>query len=125
MISSTHLADEKDADIQQTLNAFKPGEKLQYVHGLSPSRLSIHRHLPRQQFGHLYFEKVNSLSKKCPYVSMSIRFRSIIEAPFITYTDIKVGSLEYSEQATWLYTSEYLHKWRVQWNRLTLLAGQM
>jgi rRNA biogenesis protein RRP5 len=66
IVSSTNLTDESYDDLQQILSSFKAGEKIQCrIIGIS-------------------------LSSNLAICSLK---KSIIEAPFITYSDIQIGSL--------------------------------
>jgi len=66
IVSSTHLTDQSYDDIQQILNSFKPGEKTQC--------------------------RIIGISLSSNLVICSLK-QSILEAPFITYSDIQIGSL--------------------------------
>ncbi|CAF3502973.1 unnamed protein product [Rotaria sp. Silwood1] len=82
IVSSSQLTDEKYDDIQQILNSFKSGQKIQY---------DIQSYLIFIIHFILFRCRIIGISLASNLAICSLK-QSIIEAPFITYSDIQIGS---------------------------------
>ncbi|CAF0917235.1 unnamed protein product [Rotaria sp. Silwood1] len=82
IVSSSQLTDEKYDDIQQILNSFKSGLKIQY---------DIQSYLIFIIHFILFRCRIIGISLASNLAICSLK-QSIIEAPFITYSDIQIGS---------------------------------
>ncbi|CAF1237917.1 unnamed protein product [Didymodactylos carnosus] len=86
LVATSHLTDDKDADVEQAHGLFKPGQKAQCrIIGLSLSNNIIICSLKK------YVENMITINHIRIFFFSFLR--SIIDAPFITYSDINAGDI--------------------------------